>query len=151
MKPSITTVIPGISLLRSITWYSIQDTRFLFNIHILFKQGFFSAHPQCCLNFSWIELKMLRRCCLIHMSIIIMRHFLFLLYLYPFLVLHLFMSYLCDPSFMFIFIFIMISHIISWISHLFFRLFSRICLIIFASNKFSLRVLLNICLIFCQF
>ena len=36
------------------------------------------------------------RCCLIYLSIIIPRHFLYLLYLYPGLDLGLFMSYLCD-------------------------------------------------------
>ena len=52
---------------------------------------------------------MLLRCCLIHISIIILRHFLYLLYLCPCLDLGLFMSYLCDLFFIFIFIFIMIN------------------------------------------
>ena len=103
---------------------------------------------------------MLLRCCLIHISIIILRHFLYLLYLCSCLDLGLFMSYLCDLFFIFIFIFIIIDHIISWIqTHLFFCLFSRICpnifaramWIIFKQQNFSLRVLLSICLIFCQF
>ena len=46
-------------------------------------------------NFSWIELQMLLRCCLIHISIIILRNFLHLLYLCSCLDLGLFMSYLC--------------------------------------------------------
>ena len=50
-------------------------------LHAFFyKQRFFSTHPQCCLIFSWIELQMLLRCCLIHLSIIIPRHFFYLLY-----------------------------------------------------------------------
>ena len=53
-----------------------------------------STQPQCCLIFAWIELQMLLRCCLIHISFIILRHFLYLLYLYPCLDLGLFMSYL---------------------------------------------------------
>ena len=51
---------------------------------------------------------MLLRCCLIHISIIILRHLCFL-YLCPCLSLGLFMSCLCDTFFIFIFIFIMIN------------------------------------------
>ena len=72
--------------------------------------------------------------CLIHISIIIVRHFLYLLYSCLCLNLSLFMSYLCDLFFIFIIIFIRINHIISWI-HLFFRLFLRICPIIFGCEK----------------
>ena len=61
-----------------------------------------------CLTFSWIELQMLLMCCLIHISIIIPRHFLYLLI--SCLDLHLFMSYLCDLFLISIFIFIMINH-----------------------------------------
>ena len=53
--------------------------------------------PQCCLTFSWIELQMLLRCCLIRISIIVLRHFWYSLYLCPCLDQGLFMSYLCDP------------------------------------------------------
>ena len=38
---------------------------------------FFSTYPQCCFTFSWIELQMLLRCCLIHITIIILRQFIF--------------------------------------------------------------------------
>ena len=55
----------------------MRNTRF-FN-----KQRLFSTQPQCCLTFSWIELQMLLRCCLIHVNVIILRHFLFSLYLHP--------------------------------------------------------------------
>ena len=61
------------------------------------------------LIFSWIGLQMLLRCCLIHISVIILRHFLYLLYLCPCLDLGLFMSYICDLFFIVIFIFIMIN------------------------------------------
>ena len=89
-----------------------------------YKQHFFSTQPQCCLTFLWIELQVLLWCCLIHISIIILRHFLYLLCLCPCLYLGLVMSYLCDSFFIFIFIFIMINCIISWIqTHLFFCLF----------------------------
>ena len=84
----------------------------------------------------------------------------YLLYLYTCLDLGLFMLYLCDLFFIFIFILIMINRIISWIqTHLFVRLFSGICPIIFAwrmwkifkQQKLSLGVLLSICLNFWQF
>ena len=52
---------------------------------------------------------MLLRCYLIHIIIIILRHVLYLLYLCPCLDLGLFMSYLCDLFFIFIFILIMIN------------------------------------------
>ena len=52
---------------------------------------------------------MLLSCCLINISIIIVRHVMYLLYLRPCLDVGLFMLYLCDLFFSFIFIFIMIS------------------------------------------
>ena len=67
-----------------------------------------------------------------NISIIIATHFFYLLYFYPCLDLGLIMSYRCHLFFIFIFIFIMIDRIILWMqTHLFFRLFSRICLLIF--------------------
>ena len=67
------------------------------------------------LTFSRIELQMLFRCC-----IIILRHFLHLLYLLcPYLALGVFMLHLCDLFFISIFIFITISC-------LFFRIFPSI-------------------------
>ena len=74
-----------------------------------YKQRFFSTQPQCCLTFSWTELQMLLRCCLIHISIIILRCFTYLLYLCLCLHLGLFMLYLCESIFIFLFIFIMIN------------------------------------------
>ena len=130
----------------------------IFPTRFFYKQHFFSTQPQFCLTFSWTELQMLLTCCL-HISIIVVRHFLHLLYLCPWLDLGLFMSYLYDLFFIFIFIFVMINRITSWIqTHVFFRLFFRICPIIFGwrmrktfkYQKFSLRVL-SICLIFCQY
>ena len=81
--------------------------------HFFYKQCLFSTQPQCCLTFSWIELQMLLRCCLIHISIIILRHLLYLLYLCPCLDLGLFMSCLCDLFFFFTFISIMVNRIIN--------------------------------------
>ena len=66
-----------------------------------FKQRLFSSQPQCYLNFSWIELQMLLRCCLIHITIIILRLISYLVYLCPCLDLGLLMSYLCDLFFHF--------------------------------------------------
>ena len=133
-------------------------------IHAFFyKQRFFFQLSLCCLTFSWIELQMLLTCCLIHISII-PRHFLYLLYLCPCQELGVFMSYLGDLFFIFIFIFIMINRKISWIQrNLFSCLFFRICLIIlgwwrgwnmriiFKYQKFNLRVLRSLCLIFANF
>ena len=81
-----------------------------------YKQRFFLSQPQCCLTFSGIELQMLLSCCLIYVSIIILRHSLYLIYSCTCLGQGLFMSYLCDLFFIFIFIFIMINHVISWIN-----------------------------------
>ena len=80
------------------------------DIHAFFyKQHVFSTHPQCCLTVSWIDLQMLLRCCLIHISIIIQGYILYLVYLCPFLCLGLFMLYLCDLFFYFSLIFIVIN------------------------------------------
>ena len=69
-------------------------------VHAFFlKERLFSTQPQCCLTFSWIELQMLRRCCLLHVSIIILRQFLYLVYLRPCLGLALSRSYLCNLFF----------------------------------------------------
>ena len=87
---------------------------------------------------------MLLRCCIKNLSIIIMIQVLFI-------------SYLCDLFFIFMFIFIVIDHIFSVKqTHLCFYTSLRICPITFVwkrgwrKRKFSLRVLLSFCLIFCQ-
>ena len=83
-------------------------TRFFYN------QRFFSTQPQCCLTFPWIELQMLLRCCLIHITIIILRHILHLVYFCLCLGLGLFMSHLCDLFFISSIIFIVINNITSF-------------------------------------
>ena len=88
----------------------------------LYKQSFFSTQSQCCLMLSWIELQILLRCCLLHISVIVQRHFLHLLYLCSCLDIGLSMSYLCDLFFIFIFILQ---------TYFFFCLFFRICTRIF--------------------
>ena len=101
----------GVSLMD--TW-TFGYTWTFFKLFKWFKlEHFFSTQRQCCLTFSWIELQMLLRSCLIHMSIIILRHVLYWLYLHPWSISP-FMLY-CDLLFFFIFIFIMINLIVSWI------------------------------------
>ena len=125
------------------------------------KQRFLSTQPQCCLTFSWIELQMLLRYSLIHLGMIILRHFLYLLYLCPSLDLGLLMSYLCDLLFIFIFIFIMINRmktgtlvllvIFQNMSYYFWMITWMKNANNFQIKKSSLRVLLGICLIVSQF
>ena len=91
---------------------TVMQSAHKLHIHAFFIklriQCFIPSQPQCCLTSSWIELQMLLRCCLIHITIILLRQFLYLLYLCPCLDLGSFMSYLCDLFFIFIFIIIMI-------------------------------------------
>ena len=76
---------------------------------LFYKQRVFSTHPECCITFSWIELQKSLRGCLIHISIIILKHFLHLLYLCPcldpgpFFLVPRFMFYICDMSFIFLY------------------------------------------------
>ena len=88
---------------RSYNW----TTRFFIS------KAFFSTQSQCYLTFSWIEIRMLLRCCLVHTIIVMLIHILYLAYLYPCLCLGLFMSYLGDLYFIFSIIFISINQIIS--------------------------------------
>ena len=126
--------------LRGISMFRCYCTLFIY------KQRFFST-----------QLQMLLRCCLIHTSIIILKHFLYLLFLCPCQDLGLFMAYLCYCFFIFIFIFIVVNRIISRVqTRLFFAYFLEYIQLFFNDSwykewKFSLRVLLSICLIFCQF
>ena len=98
-------------------------------IYILYiiSNAFFSIQPQCC--FDWLELQMLLRCCLINISITILRHCIFTL------TVSLFRSrftYVVSIWSIFIFIFIIINSTILWRqTHLFFSLVFRICSVIF--------------------
>ena len=75
---------------------------FIKTLHALFyKQRFFSTQPQYCLTFSWIDLPMLLRCCLIYIAIIILRRNSYLVYLCPCLSLGHFKSHLWDLYFSF--------------------------------------------------
>ena len=84
-------------------WSYVRNMLFFIKKHF-----FFSAQPQCCWTFSWIELQILLRCSLIYIIIMKLRHFLCWVYLCQCLDLSLFMLYLCDLFF----IFIMINHLI---------------------------------------
>ena len=114
------------------------------------------------LKFFMNELQMLLRYYLIHIAIYILRHI--YLKLCPCLGLGLFVLYLCDVPFIFILIFIVISHITSFKqTNLLFCSFFRISPVIFGrqhrwrnrnifkQQKFSLKVLLSFCLIFSEF
>ena len=110
----------------------LWPTRFFYQ-----QRLFFSTKPHCCLNFSWIELQMLLRNSLVHITIIVLRHILYLVYLCSCLGLGLFMWYLLD-LFFFIFslIFIVIHHIIPFKRmHLFFVHFLEYYLWMITSMK----------------
>ena len=49
-------------------------------LHFFYQQRIFSTQPQCCLTFSWIEPKMLLKCCLLHIDMILQRHAIFCLF-----------------------------------------------------------------------
>ena len=68
-----------------IGWEHLVFTRFFY------KQHCFSTQTQCYLTFSWIQLQTLRRFCLLHITIIVLRHISYLVQSYPWLDLVLFM------------------------------------------------------------
>ena len=70
-----------------------------------------NAFFQLSLSFQLQLSHMLLRCCLIHITIIILRHILYLVYLCPYLVLGLSMWHLCDLFLIFNLISIVINHI----------------------------------------
>ena len=61
--------------IKFIWWNLNYEVTSLIIIHFFHKQRLFSTQPQRCLSFSWVEVQMLLRCCLMHISIIILRHF----------------------------------------------------------------------------
>ena len=104
---------------------------------------------------------MLLKCYLTHINIIILRHFLYLIYLWPSLDLSLLMSYLCDLFFIFIFIFIMINRmnantlvillIFQNMSYYFLDHYVMRNVNNFQIAKVQSQGFLSICLTFCQF
>ena len=93
-------------------------------VHAVFcKQRFFSAQPQCCLK---------------HITIIILRYILYLVYLCPCLGFGLFMSYICDLFFIFSLAFIIINPITSLKqTHLFFAHFLEYLLLLLDDNVYE--------------
>ena len=63
------------------SFYCRKKTINVFSLTSYLIPHIFISQPQCCWNFSWIELQMLLRCCLIHITIIILRHILYLVFL----------------------------------------------------------------------
>ena len=104
-----------VSLPRYILIICIHDTLCNVTCVVLVTTHFFISNAFFYLTFSLTELQMLLSCRLINISIIIVRHFLYLLYLCPCIDSGQFISYLCDLFFIFIFICIMINRLISWI------------------------------------
>ena len=78
---------------------------------------------------------MLFTCCLIYITIIILRHILYLAYLCLFLGLGLFMSYLCDLFYIFSIFFVVINHMTSFRQTLVFLIFLEYLLIFLDDNE----------------
>ena len=95
------------------------------------------SQSQCCLTISLIELQVLFWCCLIHITITMLIHILYLVNLWPCLGLTLFMLYACDIFIIFSVTFIIMNHLI----------FLKISPVTFGWSlewrKFSIRVLLS--------
>ena len=75
---------------------------------------FFSTQSQFWLTFSWIELQILLSCCLIRISIVILRQIFYLVNWCPCLGLGPYISSICDLFFIFSLKFIVINHITSF-------------------------------------
>ena len=88
-----------------------------------------------CLTLPWIQLQVLLRCCLMYITITIMRHNLYFVHLCPCLGLILFMSYQCDPFFIFGLVFIIINRRVSLKrTHLLFTHFSEYLILVLDDN-----------------
>ena len=74
----------------------------------------FFDSPSVLLNFSRIELQMLLQGCLIHMTFILLKHIIYVVYSCPYLGLGLFMPHLFDLFFISSLIFTVINHITSF-------------------------------------
>ena len=105
------------------------------NFITFYKQHFFPTQPLCCLTFSWIQFQMLLRCCLLYITIIILRNILYLVHLFPSPGLVLFMLYLCDPFFIFSLVFIIINYTV-WLKqiHSFFCIFLEYLVFVLKDN-----------------
>ena len=78
-----------------------------------YKRHFFTTQLRCFLTFTWMELQILLRCCLIHIIISVLRNILYLVYSCPCLGLVQFVLYFCDLYFFFILMFIIMNYITS--------------------------------------
>ena len=113
-----------------------------------------NAFFQLSLSFQLQLSHMLLRCCLIQITIIILRHILYLVYLCPYLVLGLSMWHLCDLFLIFNLISIVINHInpLKQTHLAFVRFLKYFQLFLDDSIRkriiFSLRMLLSFCLFF---
>ena len=94
-------------------FFFLHEKSSVYIARFFYKQRVFSLQSQCCSTFSWIELKILLRFCLIHVTITMLRHILYLVYLCPCLGLSLFNFYPNDLFFILSLIFIVIYHITS--------------------------------------
>ena len=74
-----------------------------------YKQRIFSTKPQCCLTFLWIEPQMLLKNCLLHINMILPRHYTLSICVYVYVS----VFQLNNLFFIIIFVFIPINHIIS--------------------------------------
>ena len=83
------------------------------HIHAFFLSNTFFQLSLTCLTFPWIKLQMLLRCCLIHITIIILVSILYVVHSCPCLGLGLFMPYLCHRFFAFSLTFIGIKGALS--------------------------------------
>ena len=93
-----------------------------------YKQCFFSTHPQCCLAFSWIELQMLLRCWLIHLTNI--KHFIFSIFVSMSRPSSIYVVHMWSIFYFFSLVFIIINNLIKK-THLFFVYFVRLSPTIF--------------------
>ena len=117
---------------------TVCQINFSYNMELhafFYYQRFFSTQLLCCLTFPWIQLQMLLRLCLLHITVIILRHILYLVYLCPCLGLVLFISYLCGLFFIFSLSFIIINQTISLKqTHLFFAHFLEYLILVLDDN-----------------
>ena len=99
-----------------VNWCLLLKIVYLFiylHIHAFFISNTFFQISLTCLTFPWIELQMLLRCCLIHITIIILISILYVVHSCPCLCLGLFMPYLCHRFFIFSLTFIGIKSALS--------------------------------------
>ena len=92
-----------------LTFYKSKET---FNARVFYMQRLVWLSSSL-LTLPWIEPQILLKCCLIHITIIVLRHFLYLVHLCLFLHVDLYMSYLCGIFFITVHVFIL--NIIIWL------------------------------------